>query len=127
MKASKLVATFAVLASVVAMSAPAFAEGKGDGKACDHAAFEKKFPMPGAEFKAKVEERLTKGRQHLETRITEKNVPADKAAEMRKHFEARATEARAKADQAAADGVVTLDEAKAMRPAGGHHHRHGKA
>jgi hypothetical protein len=127
MKASKLVATFAVLASVVGLSATALADGNDGGKARDHhGAFEKKFPMPGAEFKSHVEERLTKGRARMEKKISEKAVPADKAAQMRAKFDQRAAEVRAKADQAAADGVVTLDEAKAMRPAHGHH-RHGKA
>ncbi|MBL8031521.1 MAG: DUF1761 domain-containing protein, partial [Candidatus Doudnabacteria bacterium] len=44
----------------------------------------KKFPMAGAEFKAKVDQRVAKARQHMESRVT--NLPADKQKEMMKNM-----------------------------------------
>lgn len=98
-------------------------QGRGGRKDGDHA---KKFPMAGAEFKAKFDQRMAKARQRLETRIA--SLPADKQREARDRLNAALTTVNAEVTRAVADNVVTKEEAKkvretarALRPAGGGH------
>lgn len=120
---SKIVAA-AVLALASLVAVPAFA--KGDGGA--------KFPMPAAEFKAKVDARTAKAKERMEQRAAK--LPADQAKELRAKFDAGVAKVNAEVAKATADGSVTKEEAKAvrrvvkeLRPGHGKHARrgHGKA
>ena len=109
-----------------ARQAHAAAEGRAARKDGDHA---KKFPMPGAEFKTKIDGRMAKARQRLETRIA--SLPADKQREARDRFNAAVATVNAEVTRAVADNVVTKEEAqkvreaaRALRPAGGGHRGH---
>jgi len=123
-----LVASFATLVAV-----PAFAEPAAAAKpapAADAGKHAKKFPMAGTEFKAKVDQRVAKARQHLETKIG--SLPADKQKEARDKFNAGVAAVNAEVTRAVADNVVTKDEAKKVRETaralrGGHGHGHKKA
>ncbi|MEO8798749.1 MAG: hypothetical protein ABI551_12755 [Polyangiaceae bacterium] len=109
----KLMTALVTLSLATALAMPAFADGN------HHKA---SFPMAAAEFNQHVEARLTKRQAKLENRIKEKNVAADKANEMRAKLNERAAKTRAAAADAEKDGTVTIDEAKAVRAAGGWHH-----
>lgn len=117
---SKIVAA-AVLALASLVAVPAFA--KGDGGA--------KFPMPAAEFKAKVDARTAKAKERMEQRAAK--LPADQAKELRAKFDAGTAQINAEVAKATADGSVTKEEAqkvrevaKAARPHGKHGGKHGK-
>ena len=98
-----------------ALAVPAFAGDKVPAEA---------FPMKANVFQQKVEDRIAKHKAHLEQRITNDKVDATKAKEMRDRFDARTARIRAALATAAQDGIVTKDEAQAVRAAGGgHHHR----
>jgi hypothetical protein len=113
----KSIVTFALSAALAALVAtPAFAGDHHDEGA---------FPMKADVFKQKVEERLTHKKAKMEKRITDNKLDAAKAKEMREHFDARAAKIRAAAATAAQDGVVTKEEARDVRKAGGHHHKGG--
>lgn len=93
-----------------ARQAHAAADGRAARKDGDHA---KKFPMAGAEFKTKLDGRMAKARQRLETRIA--SLPADKQREARDRFNAAVATVNAEVTRAVADNVVTKEEAKAVR------------
>ena len=87
------------------------------------------FPMPAAQFKQKVDTRMTKARQHMEERASK--LPADQAKELRAKFDAGAAKVNAEVAKATADGTVTKDEAKAVHKVareakGGHHGKHAR-
>ena len=112
----KSIVTLALsLVLATAAAAPAFA---GEH---EHAA----FPMKADVFKQKVEERLAKKKAHIEKKITDEKLDATKAKEIRDRYEDRAAKVRAAVATAAQDGVVTKEEAQAIRQASGHHHHHG--
>ena len=117
-----LIATAAIaLASLVAMpafAAPADAQGQTPAKTRTEGdrAGKKHFPMPAAEFKAKVDTRMAKARQRMEERA--KDLPADQAKELRAKFDAAAAKVNAEVAKAVADGTVTKEEAQAVRAAG---------
>jgi hypothetical protein len=133
---SSILAAVVTLASFVAVPVTALAApGRGDAPAKvqhgDKGERDKKFPMPAAEFKAKVDARTTKARAHVEKRAA--TLPADQAKELRAKFEAGVAKVGAEVAKATADGTVTADEAKAVRkvarearPGHGKHARHGK-
>ena len=75
----------------------------------------KQFPMPAAEFKAKVDGRINKMRARIEAKMKEKGVAADKQKTTLAAFDAGATKVRAAADSAGKDGTVTKEEAKSVR------------
>lgn len=104
-----------VLGLATAFAVPAFAEGNGNGK---------HFPMPAAEFKAKVDARMTKARARMEEKA--KSLPADQAKELRTRFEAGVAKVNAEVAKAVADGTVTKEEAKAVRQASPHHGKHAR-
>ena len=112
---SKIVAAV-VLAVASLVAVPAFAKGKGD-----HA---KNFPMTAAEFKAKVDKKTAKAREHMEAKA--KQLPADQAKEVRAKFDAGTAQINAEVAKATADGTVTLDEAKKVREVAKSVHPHGK-
>ena len=112
---SKIVLAVAfALASLVAV--PAFAKGKGD-----HA---KNFPMPAAQFKAKVDKKTAKAKERMEEKA--KGLPADQAKELRAKFDSGIVQINAEVSKATADGTVTLDEAKKVREVAKSVHPHGK-
>lgn len=125
---SLTIALVATLASLVAV--PAFAAGSDAKKpvpAAEGGKHAKKFPMAGAEFKAKVDQRVAKARQHLETKIG--SLPADKQKEARDKFNAGVAAVNAEVQRAVADNVVTKEEAQKVRDTakalgGGHGHGH---
>lgn len=90
------------------------------------------FPMDAKSFTKLVEERIARAKKKL-GHVLEKR---DATPEMKKHaeelFEGRAEELRAAVAKAEADGVVTKEEAravrelaKALRPKKGKHPEHG--
>ena len=112
---NRILTSAALAFSLLASSAVALADGgKAEHKHGDRAAFEAQFPMAGATFQQKANERATKAREHLEKRLTDKQVPADKASEIRARFNATEAKVQAKITEVTADGTVTLDEAKAV-------------
>lgn len=127
---------FTILATVLALgtlvAVPAFAApAQGNAPAKTHRAEgdkgAKRFPMPAADFKAKVEQRQGKARARMEQRAA--TLPADQAKELRASFDATVQKVNAEVAKAIADGTVTKDEAKAVRdasPRHGKHARHGK-
>jgi len=127
-----LIATAAVaLASLVAVPALAAPSPAGAGnepaksqRAHDKGDWEKKFPMAAADFKAKVDKRLTKARARMEEKA--KGLNADQAKELRAKFDADVAKVNADVAKAVADGTVTLDEAKSVRAASPHGRKHGK-
>ena len=126
---STIVAAFLALTTLVAL--PAFAApgqaGQGQQGTQQRAGGDKgkHFPMPAAEFKAKVDARQVKARQHMEKKAAE--LPADQAKELRARFEATVQKVNAEVAKAVADGTVTKDEAKAVRAASPHHGKHARS
>jgi hypothetical protein len=112
---SKIVAAL-VLAVASLVAVPAFAKGKGD-----HA---KNFPMPAAQFKAKVDAKTAKAKQRMEEKA--KALPADQAKELRAKFDTGVTQINAEVSKATADGTVTMDEAKKVREVAKSVRPHGK-
>ncbi|MDB4938591.1 MAG: hypothetical protein JWP87_5563 [Labilithrix sp.] len=126
---STIVATVLALATLV--SVPAFAAPATSGSApakTQRAEGEgnKHFPMPAAEFKAKVDARQAKARKHMEEEAAK--LPADQARDLRAKFEATIQKVNAEVAKAVADGTVTKDEAKAVRAANpnAHHGKHAR-
>lgn len=73
------------------------------------------FPMKGDEFQKHIEAKVAKMRAKMESRLTEKQVPADKAKEIRANFDAGVAKLSATTKEVTADGVVTQDEAQKVR------------
>ncbi len=73
------------------------------------------FPMPAADFKTKVENRIVKAREHLTTSLGKHDVPAPKQKEILAKFDAGAVKVRAELEKVCADGTVTKEEAHAVR------------
>lgn len=71
------------------------------------------FPMTATDFKAKVDARTKKAREHMEKRAA--NLDATAAKELRAKFDAGVAKVNAEVSKATADGTVTADEAKAVR------------
>jgi len=125
-----IVATVLALATLI--SVPAFAapdgsrtQGNVPGKSprAEGDQGKKHFPMPAAAFKAKVDARQAKARQHMDERASK--LPANEAKELRAKFDATVQKVNAEVAKAVADGTVTKEEAKAVRAANPHAH-HGK-
>ncbi len=126
---SKILAAVAVsLATLVAV--PAFAEPQNAPAKAHRAEKSEKeqaqFPMPAATFKQKIDDKLGRARQHMETRAAK--LDAEKAKELRTKFDAGAAKVNDEVAKATADGTVTKDEAKnvfgAMRAMRGGKHAH---
>jgi len=110
------------LAAVSLTALPAIAYAGGNGKdAAGHVkdkgekGEKAQFPMKAAPFRAKVESRITKGRERLVAHLTKKNVAADKQKEILAKFDAATQQVRDATDKVCADGTVTKDEAKSVR------------
>ena len=110
--------------TVVLMAVPASALA---GEKGDHPKM--KFPVAGAEFRAKVSGHQAKHKERMERRLAEKKVPADKAKEVRDRAAQIEAKVNAKVSEVIKDGTVTKDEAKAVREvarAGRPPHKHGE-
>lgn len=123
------VLALATLISVPAFAAPGDAQGNVPAKTqrAEGEKGGKHFPMPAAEFKAKVDKRQAKARQHMEERASK--LPANEAKELRAKFEETLKKVNVEVAKAVADGTVTKEEAHAVRavsPHHGKHARHGK-
>jgi hypothetical protein len=112
---SKIVAAF-ILAVASLVAVPALAKGEHHGKG--------NFPMAAAEFKAKVDARTAKARQHMEDRAAK--LPADQAKELRAKFDAGTAQINAEVAKVTADGTVTAEEAKQVREVAKTARPHGK-
>jgi hypothetical protein len=125
---STIVAAFLALGSLVAVPAfaapPARGEAPAKSQRAEEGRADKRFPMPAAEFKAKVDQRQARARAHMEERAAK--LPAGEAKELRERFEATVQRVNAEVAKAVADGTVTKEEAKAVRDAGPHHGRHAR-
>lgn len=113
------------LAAVPAFASPTTGNAPAHVRHGDHD--DKKFPMPGAEFKQKVDARLAKARERMESHASK--LPADKAGELRAKFDAGLQKINEEVQKVVADGTVTKEEAKEVRetvravmPHGQHHH-----
>jgi hypothetical protein len=73
------------------------------------------FPMPAAEFQARVAKRAEKVRARVEEHIAKKNLPADKAAAVRAKMAAAQAAINQEVAKVVADGTVTKEEAKQVR------------
>jgi hypothetical protein len=121
-----------ILASVLALAtlvaAPAFAApAQGSAPAKTQRADEQgkpHFPMPAAEFQAKVNARQAKARAHMEAKA--ETLPADQATALRARFDANIQKVNAEVAKAVADGTVTKEEAQAVRAASPHHGKHAR-
>lgn len=91
--------------SVFTMAFSASAKGHGD----------QKYPMPAAEFKAKQDAHVAKGRARMEERIKSKNLSAEQAKALRERFQLRVAKVSQVVAKVTADGTVTKEEAKEVR------------
>jgi hypothetical protein len=73
------------------------------------------FPMPAATFEKHVDARLERAKARMESYIAQQNLPEAEAQQIRARFNTVAGEVEAEVGRAVADGVVTLEEAKAVR------------
>ena len=124
---STIVATvlaLATLISVPAFAAPTGGQAPAKTQRAEGEKNEKHFPMPAAEFKAKIDARMAKARKHMEEKAA--TLPADQAKELRARFEASAQKVNAEVAKAVADGTVTKEEASAVRAANPHHGKHAR-
>jgi hypothetical protein len=112
---TKLAIAAAVL-GVSLVSATAFAGGS-DAQGKEHAS----FPMPAAQFKAKVDARMQKARAHMEERVSK--LPANEAQAERARFDQKVAAVNAEVAKATADGTVTKEEARAVRAVSPHGNR----
>jgi hypothetical protein len=97
----KLIGLLVAISTLIAV--PAFA--KGGNKAS--------FPMPAATFKQKVDRRVAKARQKMETHVSK--LPADKQKEARARFDAGVARINQEVTKVTADGTVTKEEAAQVR------------
>ena len=111
------------LVAVPALAAPA-SEVPAKTQRAEGAKKGKHFPMPAAEFKARVDKRMAKARAHMEERAAK--LPSSEAKELRARFDATALNVNAEVAKAVADGTVTKEEAKAVRAAHPHHGKHAR-
>lgn len=91
------------------VSVKAEAQGKKGKKREAH------FPMKADKFRAHVSKRAEKARTRLEQALEKRALPKNVQIEVRKEFESGLLKVNAAVDAAAKDGVVTKDEAQAVR------------
>lgn len=124
---STIVAAFVALGTLVAVpafAAPAQGQDPAKSQRAEGDKGGKHFPMPAADFKAKVDKRQAKARARMEEAAAK--LPADQAKELRAKFDATIQKVDAEVAKAVADGTVTKDEAKAVRAASPHHGKHAR-
>jgi hypothetical protein len=119
-KTSIVAALLALSVVPVAAFASPESNGKGDASQVREDKKEGKekhkesFPMPAAEFKAKVEARAAKFRERIIERMNAKSVPADKQKVVLAKFDERSAKVMVEVDKVCADGTVTKEEARAV-------------
>jgi hypothetical protein len=118
------VLALATLVAVPAFAAPAQGNVPAKTQRAEGDKGAKHFPMPAAEFQAKVNARQTKARAHMEEKASQ--LPADQAKELRARFDANIAKVNAEVAKAVADGTVTKEEAQAVRAASPHHGKHAR-
>jgi hypothetical protein len=118
------VLALATLVAVPAFAAPAQGTAPAKTQRAEGDKGAKHFPMPAAEFQAKVNARQTKGRARMEEKAAQ--LPADQAKELRARFDATVAKVNAEVAKAVADGTVTKEEAQAVRAASPHHGKHAR-
>jgi hypothetical protein len=124
---STIVATILAISTLVAVpafAAPAQGNVPAKTQRAEGDKGAKHFPMPAAEFQAKVNARQTKARAHMEEKAAQ--LPADQAKELRARFDANIAKVNAEVAKAVADGTVTKEEAQAVRAASPHHGKHAR-
>lgn len=106
--------------AMTTVALPALADGAhhGDRAAADGGSAKPSFPMPAAEFRARVNARLAERDARAEKRIADKKLDAAKAQKIRTHLAERKAKVTVVLDKVCADGTVTADEAKEVRAAG---------
>jgi hypothetical protein len=118
---------FALIAALSAFSVAASAQS-APPQDSEHEA-SRKYPMTAADFQKLVGERIEQHRARMESHISSKQLPADKAEELRARFKAAVAQVNAKVDEVCADGTVTLAEAQEVhelaRSLLHHHHASG--
>ena len=114
---NRIVSALALALSLASTSAVALADTGAPSQARHEkrAEQDKKFPMAGAEFQQMVAAHQAKAREHMEKRLADKKVPADKADAIRAKVAAKEAAVAAKVAEVVADGTVTLPEAKEVR------------
>lgn len=118
------VLALATLVAVPAFAAPAPGNAPAKTQRAEGDKGGKHFPMPAAEFQARVDKRMAKGRARMEEKAA--TLPADQAKELRAKFDAAAQKVNAEVAKAVADGTVTKEEAEAVRAASPHHGKHAR-
>lgn len=114
------------LAFATTAAAPAFADdagdrsaehakGKGKGKGKHKGKGKQQFPVDGAKFETKVENRISKAKEKLSAALSKHGANETVRTRVLKQFDDGAALVRAAAKKAAKDGTVTKDEAKAVR------------
>ncbi len=99
-----------VAVPMTALAAPQSATTAKAHQRSEKGDWEKQFPMAGDAYKAKIDGRLAKAREHMEKRASQ--LDAEKAKERRAKFDAGAAKVNAEVAKVTADGTVTVDEAK---------------
>jgi hypothetical protein len=108
-----------VVALATSVAAPALA--------CKDGKHEKaSFPMAAATFQEKIDRKAAKIRARTEERLQESGATAEQAKQERARVEAILASIQAVAKKAMEDGVVTVEEAQAVRAAGRELRKHKK-
>ncbi len=124
---STIVAAMLALSTLVAVpafAAPAQGNVPAKTQRAEGNKGQKHFPMPAAQFQAKVSAHQTKARARMEEKASQ--LPADQAKELRARFDAKIAKVNAEVAKAVADGTVTKEEAQAVRAANPHHGKHAR-
>lgn len=119
----RIVPSVAIVFAATLAAVPAFAHGT-HGNESDGAAA---FPMSAAAFQQRIDARIARGKARVEKKIADGKVEGAQAREMRARFDARTQNIQAAAAEAEKDGVVTQEEARTVRAAGGGGCHHAKA
>jgi hypothetical protein len=122
--------------SLTALPAFAYADGSTTQPAPKEHVREGKskaqFPMSAADFKARIDARITKTREKIVAHMQAKNVAAEKQEKVLAKFDDGTVTIMAEVDKVCADGTVTKEEAQQVREVAqqvrGHHkgHKEGK-
>ncbi len=116
-KLIRITSTFAALAALTAVAAPAAAGAKETpAEAGQHGGKAKpQFPLKADVFKERVHERIAKQRAKVEAKMEKRGVPAARRVEVRKALDDVQGKVQAAVDKAAKDGLITRDEAQEVR------------
>jgi len=113
--ASLALGTVLLVPSAVDANEPAPGADQADAKNKRKRRGQRKFPMKGDAFVARIDARLQRIEAKLEKRIAKKRLNPTAAQEVRTAFEKHATTVREAARRAAQNGEVTRQEAKGVK------------